>query len=1442
MSGDYYKIGLDVAELERNSRKAQNSFKNIGSTATVEGAKIDNMLRTVGRGVATYLTGRELIQFGKQIISVRGEFQQLSIAFETMLGSKEKADALMQQAVTFAAKTPFTLTDVTTNIKQLMAMGVETENVMDTMKSLGDVAAGVSVPISRVAINYGQVMTMGKLQGRELRDFAMAGIPLTDELAKNLGKAKEEIQGMISAGQVSASDVTKAFQTMSSEGGKFYNLMEKQNSSVTGQISNLQDRIEVMMNSIGEANEGLIYKGISGAANLVENYQEVLKVLKVLVVTYGSYKAVLIAVAATQGSMKLVENIRLISMFRKELGLATAAQQAFNRASKANIYVAAIAGIVGLITALSSFTKKIKTTQDRIDELNSSIEQIGKQQEINGLIDKYDSLKDKTELTKDEQKELNNTIKELSTIFPSVISEVDEYGNAVDLVREKLEKANEEHFKYLKNTTTQQLSENQKELNKLIAERAKLEKEVNTGSGKKLKLFGGGLSTQQYTYTQTYTLSESDKANNIKEIGELAGHIDDLRAKIKDGKEALSDLKSVSTDLSLKPYESLFKEVGEYTERQLYDTKTKLTGLLGAGFGKEAETKIKRQIDAIAAQLNLPTIKQQIKKTAKDLKAAQLKLSEMMAPDSKATEEKIKEQQDNIKNLQKTYDILTGTSGKENEKTIKAQSDLNQKKIDAQSALNKAIINLMNEGIEKQKALRKQAYNDQLADIDKQEQDYLVSLNKKNGKKSTGKGYATSLSDYVNNNTDDTESSDYYNNLQEQRLVADQQYVKDSEKIEQDAATNRQKIWQQATDAFLSDIEKEKQSINDKYDEWIKEATENGATQAEIDKLNEQRTKELVQVQSEAALKLSPLYQKAFGDIEKYGTKSLKSIKEKLTNLIDSAEQYTDSDGTIKFRVEFETGKLNEQGEEITKTVDLTQDEFTQWQEQLNQITNAVNSNNPFSALKTAWEDYKDAKQKYSDALDSEDESLISSAKSALSTKSGGLVAAAQAAAEYVRGLAASLEELGEVIGDENLENIGKFTETVLSFSLNPIENITNSYKLLTDGAKEYRDAVKDYTNELIDLQLEYNAVLNEQIRTQSEGTSIFYTDYVASIQDAAAAAQDALANLNESLDGSSLEDVLADLDIKTGVKKKKFLGITTGTSDVYEDLEDAWDKLDLSGDFSDLIDSAGNLNTELAQTLVDSGLLDEESQTALESLIEYQEQYDAAIEAINDSLESLVGTLSDDLYSALNDAWLDGTDSAEAFFDVVNEGLESLVSQLIYTTVFSELFDDLQDSLSNSFTTLSGDDLNEALTSIFSDFYTNAESLVEDYENAMDLASDAASSSGFDWSSISDSDRDADTGAFESMSQDSADALNGRFTAMQALMYETNNNVSTITGFTGEMKSSVDILRENSGAILEHLSGIHENTDNLPLMRQDISAMKTSISELYTKGVKIRN
>lgn len=303
----YYGVGLDNSQLRQGAEESKNILRGIGKTAVQEGDNIDNTFRKIGEAAAAVFTVQKAIQFSKAIVQVRGDIQQLEIAFETMLGSKAKADKMMSDVIAFAQKTPFTLTEVASNAKQLMAMGIAAEDVMDTLKSLGDVAAGVSVPIARVAVNYGQVSTLGRLQSREIRDFAMAGIPIVDELANMLGKTTAEVYEMVEAGKVGFPMVQQTFKNMSSEGGKFYNLMEKQNASVTGQISKLQDQIQVMFNKIGEANEGIIYKAIGGASALVENYEQVATAIMGAVAAIGAYKAAL-AVNSSLNSMQVSVN------------------------------------------------------------------------------------------------------------------------------------------------------------------------------------------------------------------------------------------------------------------------------------------------------------------------------------------------------------------------------------------------------------------------------------------------------------------------------------------------------------------------------------------------------------------------------------------------------------------------------------------------------------------------------------------------------------------------------------------------------------------------------------------------------------------------------------------------------------------------------------------------------------------------------------------------------------------------------------------------------------------------------------------------------------------------------------------------------------------------------------------------------------------------------
>jgi tape measure domain-containing protein len=295
----HYVISADdkkfLDAITRDGRAMNNLLRETQSA----GSGIESAFKKMGAAVGVSFGVGHII---REIVNIRGEIQQLGIAFETMLGGKAEADRMMQEVIAFAQKTPYTLTEVADNTKQLLAMGIETEKVMDTMRALGDVASGLSVPISRLAVNYGQVAALGKLQTREIRDFAMAGVPLMEELSKMTGRAKSEISGMVEAGEIGFPMVEQAFRNMSGEGGRFFNLMEKQTGSVTGQIARLKDQIELMMNAIGKSGEGAIYGAVNVTSKLVENYEEVGKTVAAMAATYGTYRAVLMSTAAVEGA------------------------------------------------------------------------------------------------------------------------------------------------------------------------------------------------------------------------------------------------------------------------------------------------------------------------------------------------------------------------------------------------------------------------------------------------------------------------------------------------------------------------------------------------------------------------------------------------------------------------------------------------------------------------------------------------------------------------------------------------------------------------------------------------------------------------------------------------------------------------------------------------------------------------------------------------------------------------------------------------------------------------------------------------------------------------------------------------------------------------------------------------------------------------------------
>jgi len=374
-----YSVSLDDSKMGSDANRVINTFNQIGQTAEQEGSRIDKAFSTaaanIGKAFAAIGIAGTLQELGKKILTVRGDFQKLEVAFEVMLGSADKANTLMKQLVQTAATTPFDLQGVADGAKQLLAYGVSADEVNDTLIRLGNIASGLSIPLNDLVMLYGTTMTQGRLFTQDLRQFMGRGIPLADELAKQFGVTKDKVGDLVTAGKVGFPQVKKAIEDLTNEGGKFAGLMEKQSHTIAGQISNIGDAIDSMFNELGKKNEGVINDALSAVSYLIEHYETLGKVLLTLVATYGTYKAALMATVAIQKSKAIMENIQLMMMFRKELGLATAAQQAFNITAKANPYALIASGLALVITSLTMFADSTDNAADKEDNLNNIREQ-----------------------------------------------------------------------------------------------------------------------------------------------------------------------------------------------------------------------------------------------------------------------------------------------------------------------------------------------------------------------------------------------------------------------------------------------------------------------------------------------------------------------------------------------------------------------------------------------------------------------------------------------------------------------------------------------------------------------------------------------------------------------------------------------------------------------------------------------------------------------------------------------------------------------------------------------------------------------------------------------------------------------------------------------------------------------------------------------------------
>lgn len=394
--------------------------------------------------------------FVSKLYSVRGEFQQLEISFKTMLGSGEQANELLAQLAQTAASTPFDLQGIASSAKNMLAYGFAADQVNETIVRLGNVAAGLSQPLGDIVYLYGSLRASGRVTNIDIRQFANRGIPIYEELAKVLGKSVSEINSLVSAGKVGFSDIEQAFQNMTNKGGKFYNLMQAQSESLTGQISNLQDNIDMMFNELGKASEGVLSSGVKAVAYLVENYEKIGKVIAGLIVTYGVYRtAVITNIALTKG-WAVATRVDAIAKGIQTIATnaATLSTNRLTAAMLANPYGAIAVALTAVIAAMWAFSDSTsaaeKAQKDFNEEKKRAEEQEQKHKEaVEALLN---VVRDEASATADRQSALEQLQKYYPQIFDKYDTETLKLQDIAKLKREiaeydgkaKMDKAKDE--------------------------------------------------------------------------------------------------------------------------------------------------------------------------------------------------------------------------------------------------------------------------------------------------------------------------------------------------------------------------------------------------------------------------------------------------------------------------------------------------------------------------------------------------------------------------------------------------------------------------------------------------------------------------------------------------------------------------------------------------------------------------------------------------------------------------------------------------------------------------------------------------------------------------------------------------------------------------------------------------------------------------------------
>lgn len=714
---------LSVKKLRDEYELYNNDGKEV--VATNEGIAISwkKALAVIG-GVSA------LKALGSEMIRVRGEFQAADTAIQTLLGSKEKTDALMKQVREYAKISPLEFSDVTKATQMMLGFNIEAEKVPRYLQAIGDVSMGDAQRFNSLTLAFSQMSAAGKLMGQDLNQMINAGFNPLQIMSEKTGKSIATLKDEMSKGAVSAEMVQQAFIDATSAGGKFYQMSENASKTIKGQLSMMQDAMDAAFNEMGQKSEGVIMKGIQMTTSLIENYETVGKVLVGLVATYGAYRtAVMLATIAT--SKHTIAEVALTNA----RVLARKAQLALNAVMLTNPYVLLATAVIGLGAAMWAFHDSATEAEKVQRRFNERQEEAKKQEEEHKQ--KIDSLVQSSRDIALSDLQRGQSLAELRKEYPKIFAQYDiETIKLADILKLKRQIAEED---------AKRAGEKQaKELSNIESEIKYYENLLKSLSGQQ-GIDGYVKKLKELRAMRDVILQ--DKGKNISEqfisnlnnvdVNEFDRYISELERRIK-GKGDNGTLK-LRLPIDVK---------GTLSDEAIYNVKDIKTLIDTAKSAKQTR---------IDSEKNKTTYKEDYDKAKKDWEDAKKKLSEIEKDKSKFTSKQYEEAKKRKETAEKKYKDLGGITGssltkqenqakKETEKLRKQQegirsqndkiSEIERKQAiqrkrqaeDMEMEISQSEIDAMTEGAEKKRMQRELDNRKEIQSLERQKEDMIQAV------------------------------------------------------------------------------------------------------------------------------------------------------------------------------------------------------------------------------------------------------------------------------------------------------------------------------------------------------------------------------------------------------------------------------------------------------------------------------------------------------------------------------------------------------------------------------------------------------------------------------------------------------------------------------------------------------------------------------------------